>query len=150
MYLVREAKRSDALKIVTFQLEMALETENLHLDRNVVSNGVQAVFDDRTKGIYYVAESERQVIGSFLITYEWSDWRNGQILWLQSVYVLPGFRGKGVFKAMYKHLQQLIVTTENYCGVRLYVEKNNKAARAVYKAMGMHDHHYDMYEWMKE
>jgi ribosomal protein S18 acetylase RimI-like enzyme len=146
---VREALRNEAESIIRFQIEMAKETENMVLEHSIVSAGVEAVFADPTKGTYYLAESEGETIGCMLTTYEWSDWRNGTFIWLQSVYVKPGFRGKGVFRSMYQHIKELVSENEYLKGIRLYVFHTNESAQAVYRALQMEGQHYRMFEWVK-
>src|SRR6185437_14956007 len=132
---IRAAMISDAALIARFNAAMALETEHMTLDDAVVRKGVHAVFNDAAKGRYIVAEIGGRAIGQLLLTYEWSDWRNGNIWWIQSVYVDPEFRGRGVFKAMYLHVQN----AARECGVRglrLYVEKQNNLAKQTYERLG--------------
>lgn len=149
MAKIREAIPSDAAYIVDFQLKMAYETENLKLTKSIVELGVEAVFDDISKGTYYVAEIDGDIVGSLLTTYEWSDWRNGQVLWIQSVYILKEFRGQGIFKKMYTYIKEKVTNQSNdFRGIRLYVDKTNEAAQKVYDKLGMENHHYEMYEWM--
>jgi len=148
--MIREAKNDDAAQIAAFQLEMALETEHLQLDKNTVERGVAQVFADPSKGTYYVAEKDGQVIASLLTTYEWSDWRNGTVLWIQSVYVRPEFRGNGVYKKMYRHIQQLVDRDDRLKGIRLYVDQTNSRAQQVYEKLGMTAEHYQLFEWMKD
>jgi len=149
MVTVRDARKNDINSIVEFQINMAEETENLILHEDVITPGVEAVFEDHNKGRYFVAEYEDDIAGSLLITYEWSDWRNGLVLWIQSVYVKTEYRGKGVFKSFYKHIQQIMdENPEEYKGIRLYVDKTNVGAQKVYDAVGMNGNHYQMYEWM--
>lgn len=148
MIIVRTAIPDDALYIIDFQLKMASETENLALDFHTVTDGVHAVFKDASKGCYYVAEEDNQVVGSLMITYEWSDWRCGTVLWIQSVYIKPEYRGKGIYKAMYTHIQGLVTPQSGYRGIRLYVDKTNRAAQRVYERLGMNGEHYQVYEWM--
>lgn len=149
MAKIREAIPSDAAYIVDFQLKMAYETENLKLTKSIVELGVEAVFDDISKGTYYVAEIDGNIVGSLLTTYEWSDWRNGQVLWIQSVYILKEFRGQGIFKEMYTYIKEKVTNQSNdFRGIRLYVDKTNEAAQKVYDKLGMENHHYEMYEWM--
>jgi ribosomal protein S18 acetylase RimI-like enzyme len=145
---IRKAKPSEINSIVDFQQKMAKETESLELNLDILTKGVQAVFDDSTKGIYYVALENNAVIASLLITYEWSDWRNGQVYWIQSVYVLPEHRGKGVYKQMYLHLKEEVEKSPDIRGLRLYVEKDNAIAQKVYSKLGMDGEHYKMFEWM--
>jgi len=148
MISIRRASIKDAEIIMTFQLSMALETEALKLDENTVRQGVNAVFSDNSKGEYFVAEENGSVIASLLITYEWSDWRNTNVWWFQSVYVIPGFRRKGVFTMMYGYVKNE-AENRGVGGLRLYVECNNKVARGTYEALGMSSEHYTMYEWLK-
>ena len=147
--LVRKAKNKDKNSILQFQLAMSKETENIDLDPETVSNGVLAVIKDETKGCYYVAETEGKVIGSLLTTFEWSDWRNGTILWIQSVYVLPEYRRKGVYRQLYSHIKKLVFENDNLKGIRLYTEKNNLTAQKAYKKLGMDADHYITFEWLK-
>lgn len=146
---VREAESEEAKIIAEFQQAMALETENITLDTATVENGVQVVFSDPSKGKYYLAEHEGELIACLLTTYEWSDWRNGTFIWLQSVYVKPAWRGKGVFRRMYEHIRQIVSENDGLKGIRLYVFHTNKAAQAVYHSIGMEDKHYRMFEWVK-
>ena len=152
MITVRSAVLDDAISIIEFQQKMALETEGINLDYHTVTEGVHAVFKDINKGAYYVAEDKdtRKVVGSLLTTYEWSDWRYGTILWIQSVYVLPEYRGQGIYKKMYEHVKNLITPESDYRGIRLYVDKTNLAAQKVYEKLGMNGEHYQMFEWMPE
>ena len=144
---------ADKHTIARFQIAMALETEHLHLNPYLVDLGVEAVFNDPSKGRYYVASlinDPEHIIASLLTTYEWSDWRNGQVLWIQSVFVEPGFRRSGVFRSMYLHIKNLILDDKNeYRGIRLYVDKSNTIAQKVYLSLGMQNHHYETFEWMK-
>lgn len=132
-------------------MKMAHETEDLDLDRDALYKGIAAVFEDPNKGIYYVAVNEKdEVVGCLLTTPEWSEWRNGTVVWIQSVYVRKKFRGQGVFKKMYNFLKEMVEADEQLKGLRLYVEKENVAAQKVYTALGMKDEHYHFFEWMKE
>mgnify|MGYP000240138071 CR=1 FL=1 len=146
---VRETMPQEASLIAGFQKAMAKETENMILDDRIISAGVQAVVSDPTKGCYYVAESAGRVIACMLTTYEWSDWRNGTFIWLQSVYVEPEWRGKGVFRKMYEHIKTKVSDNENLKGIRLYVFHTNKSAQAVYRSLKMEDQHYRMFEWVR-
>lgn len=148
--IIRQADLNDASDIVDFQLAMAWETERLRLDAPTVIKGVAAVFNDPSKGIYYVAERDGQVLGSLLTTFEWSDWRNGTVLWIQSVYVRPEFRKKSIFSKLYRHIQEKVVSNTGLRGIRLYADKTNTLAQGVYEHLGMTAEHYQMYEWMKE
>ena len=147
---IRLAKIHDSHTIAGFQLKMAIETENLKLDSETVQKGVKAVFEKPKLGQYFVAENDGKIIASMLTTFEWSDWRNAQVWWLQSVYVLPEFRQQGIFKMMYEFVKIFAEKDENVGGIRLYVDKTNVRAQEVYKAVGMNGEHYQVFEWMKE
>lgn len=147
--LIRKAKQEDHHTITRFQQAMARETENIELNPNTVSAGVKAVLDNPDKGQYYVAEIQGQIAGSLLTTYEWSDWRNGTILWIQSVYVLPEFRRKGVYRNLYAHIKDLVLGSNNLNGIRLYADKANIAAHKTYQKLGMTPDHYLTFEWLK-
>lgn len=149
MVKIRRAVPDDEKMIIAFQLAMALETEDLELNEKIVKAGVEAVFENPSRGVYYVAESEKSVIASLLITYEWSDWRNANVWWFQSVYVVPEQRRKGIFKMMYSFIMKE-AEAAGVAGLRLYVESNNTNARKTYEAMGMTSEHYTMYEWLRE
>ncbi len=148
--LIRKAKKEEFNKIVEFQLEMARETENIELDKNTVEKGVMAVLEDFSKGQYYVAELNKQIVGSLLTTYEWSDWRNGTILWIQSVFVVPELRRKGIYRNLYSHVQQIVLNTPGLNGIRLYADKSNVPAHKTYERMGMNQDHYVTFEWLKQ
>ena len=149
MITVRKANPGDENSIIDFQVKMAKETEQVDLDRDIVNKGVNAVFNSPEKGIYFVAESGNKIVASLMITFEWSDWRNGNVYWIHSVYVLPEFRKKGVFKTMYLCLKNIVQKDKNIRGLRLYVDKTNTNARKVYETMGMDGNHYLLFEWMK-
>jgi GNAT superfamily N-acetyltransferase len=148
--LVRIAKSEDLYSIVDFQLAMAWETEKIELEYNIVKEGVLAVLNDSTKGNYYVAESGGEITGSLLTTFEWSDWRNGTVLWIQSVYVIPGFRRKGVYSKMYGYVKNLVLENSNLKGIRLYADKSNNGAFEAYRKLGMTPDHYITFEWLKQ
>jgi GNAT superfamily N-acetyltransferase len=149
MITIRKAIPEDASVIIDFQQKMAWETEQMTLVPEIIKEGVNAVFDDSSRGMYWVAEDEGTVVASLLITFEWSDWRNCNVWWFQSVYVLPEFRRKGIFRSMYHHIKAE-AEKNGVPGLRLYVETNNSAAQYTYEALGMSSLHYKMYEWMKE
>jgi GNAT superfamily N-acetyltransferase len=149
MITIRKATPEDATVIIDFQQKMAWETEQMTLIPEIIFKGVNAVFTDPTRGQYWVAEDKGNVVASLLITYEWSDWRNRNVWWFQSVYVLPGFRRTGIFRSMYQHIKNE-ADKEGIAGLRLYVETNNSSAQHTYEALGMKSLHYKMYEWMKE
>ena len=147
MITIRKAHPDDATAIIAFQQAMAMETEGLELRRELITNGVTAVFRDENKGIYYVAEENGTVVASLMITFEWSDWRNANIWWFQSVYVIPEYRRRGVFRMMYDHVRKDGIE-QGIAGLRLYVESENTRAQKTYEAMGMDGAHYKTYEWM--
>ena len=142
---IRLAEKDDIQALVGFNQAMALETEGKKLEAAVLTPGVAAVFEDSNKGFYVVADEEA-VVGGLLITYEWSDWRNNWFWWIQSVYILPEFRGRSIYRAMYAFVKQLAEKRGGVCGFRLYVEKENVHAQKVYEQLGMHESHYLAYE----
>jgi len=148
--IYREALPDDVNRIVDFQIAMAEETEQIRLNRAVCTCGVQAVLSDVKLGRYSVGEIDGVVVASTLITYEWSDWRNGVVWWIQSVYVLPGARKQGVYAGLYRHLQNLARADDHVRGIRLYVDRRNVPAQQVYGKLGMNGEHYQVFEWMKE
>ena len=150
MIAYREARSSDLDRIVAFQLAMARETEGVELDPVTCTRGVRALFDDPAKGRYYLAEREGEVIGSLMITTEWSDWRAGTVWWIQSVYVDPGHRLKGAYAGLYNHVKDLMERNPDVRGIRLYVDRRNTGAQEVYRRLGMNGDHYQVFEWMKE
>jgi GNAT superfamily N-acetyltransferase len=150
MIEIRDATPVDAGVIVEFQIRMARETEDLALDHDVCANGVAAVFADPALGRYFVAEDDGRVVGSLMVTYEWSDWRNGTVWWIQSVFVEPEARGRGVYRRLYERVQQLVMESDRVRGVRLYVDIGNRRAQQVYERLGMNGDHYRLFEWMKE
>jgi len=152
MVQIRIATEEDKDFIAAFQVKMARETEDLLLDEKTVNEGVMHVLRNPERGKYFVAEDieTRRVVASLLITYEWSDWRNKLVLWIQSVYVLPEYRKKGVFKMLYHHIQSWAKTDRSIAGIRLYVDKTNRNAIEVYRKLGMDGEHYLLFEWMIE
>ena len=148
-FAVREATVTDVAPVVEFQEAMARETESVELDHGVVTRGVRAVFDEPSRGRYLVAEADGEVIASLLITYEWSDWRDGNVWWIQSVYVRPQFRRRGVYARMYEHVKAVAARDANVRGIRLYVDRRNTRAQEVYRRCGMNGEHYLVFEWMK-
>ena len=145
----RDAVRADAPAIVAFQQAMARETEELELDVETVRRGVDGVFDEPSRGRYFVAARGAEVVASLMITPEWSDWRNGMVWWIQSVYVVPELRKQRVYAGMYEHVQALVRGDDSVKGIRLYVDRRNAAAQAVYARLGMNGEHYQVFEWMK-
>jgi ribosomal protein S18 acetylase RimI-like enzyme len=143
---IRKAEYDDIAVLVDFNFEMARETEGLALDRALLTKGVTGIFEQAERGFYLVAESAGAVVGSLMITTEWSDWRNGDFWWVQSVYVRPENRQQGVFRELYRHVRETAMATDHVCGCRLYVEKDNSTARAAYVRYGFEETHYRLYE----
>lgn len=144
---IRLADTAVSSALVAFNARMALETENLTLDRATLEAGVRALLEDSSKGMYFVAEIDGQVVGQLMITFEWSDWRNGNIWWIQSVYVLPEYRRRGVFRAMFEYVERE-ARNVGVVGLRLYVEQHNAAAQGTYKRLEMTLSHYQLMEKM--
>src|SRR3954470_11203579 len=134
--MIRAAALEDAPTLIEFNAAMALETEHLTLDHGILSRGVRAGLADPAKARYFVAEFDGRIVGQLMLTLEWSDWRDGEIWWIQSVYVHPDFRRRGAFKALYRHAQRL-ARERGAVGLRLYVEKHNVAAQSTYASLGM-------------
>ncbi|MBQ0143940.1 MAG: GNAT family N-acetyltransferase [Bacteroidales bacterium] len=136
---------ADRDAIVQFQVDMALESEGTVLDPATVTKGVETGLRCPEKGTYFVAKVDGIVVGSLFLTKEWSDWNNCDYWWIQSVYVLPDYRGKGVFRMLYKEVERRAVEAGSTC-LRLYVDKTNERAKATYRKLGMDECHYLMYE----
>lgn len=143
---IRAARLDDLSLLADFAQAMALETEAKQLDRATVERGLRAVFERPGLAEYWVAEHAGRVSGCLMLTYEWSDWRNGMWWWIQSVYVQPDARRSGVFTALYAHVRQRCAADPAACGLRLYVEAQNLKAQATYRALGMSDAHYRVME----
>jgi ribosomal protein S18 acetylase RimI-like enzyme len=143
---IRRATISDLDALVEFNQAMALETEGKHLDPHILRSGVKAVFGSDDKGFYVVAEAGEEIVGGLLVTFEWSDWRNGWFWWVQSVYIRTRFRGQSIYSRMYEYVKDLAEDRGNVCGFRLYVEKENAHAQRVYEKLGMIETYYLMYE----
>jgi len=143
---IRDAEPADAATIAEFNRLLAEESEDVTLDPPTVAAGVAALLGDPGLGRYWLAELDGEVVGQIMTTREWSDWRNGMLWWIQSVYVQPAVRGRGVFSALYRHVEGLARETPGICGLRLYVDNRNERARRVYEAMGMADGGYRVME----
>jgi GNAT superfamily N-acetyltransferase len=147
---VRLAKSEDAAMIASFSAAMALETEGRHLDLDRLHEGTVALFNSPDYGFFMVAELEqpdhRRLLGQLMVTYEWSDWRNGAFWWIQSVYVDPAWRRQSVFRRMHETVLATAKTSPNVCGVRLYVEGSNSVAQAVYHKVGLIPSSYAIFE----
>jgi len=143
---VRPAAEADAPSLVEFNRAMARETEDKQLPLEIVSAGVRALLRDPRLGFYLVAEAPAGVVGCLAVTFEWSDWRNGMFWWIQSVYVRPEYRRRGVYKMLYEFVKRRAGAEGNVCGFRLYVEKENDPARKAYEALGMKEAPYRIFE----
>jgi ribosomal protein S18 acetylase RimI-like enzyme len=147
---VRLAMPEDASTIASFSAAMALETEGRRLDLDRLYDGTIALLESPDRGFFMVAELEkaddRPLLGQLMITYEWSDWRNGAFWWIQSVYVDPAWRRRSVFRRMHETVMANAKTSPNVCGVRLYVEESNGAAQAVYRKVGLTPSSYTIFE----
>jgi ribosomal protein S18 acetylase RimI-like enzyme len=146
---IRPATADDANELIGFAAAMALETERKVLLQDVISTGVHHLLAHPGMGFYVMAECEGEVAGSLMVTNEWSDWRNGNFWWVQSVYVRPQFRRRGVYRQLYQYLQKRAAEDATVCGFRLYVERDNLRAQATYRAAGMEQTHYILFEELK-
>ena len=141
------AQKGDAEFIIAFNQKMALETENRRLPDDVIGPGVHAMLDDPQKGLYLLAKNENgEILGQLMVTFEWSDWRNSNIWWIQSVFVSFESRRQGVYRALYNHIYQQASTDDTIGGIRLYVDQDNNIAQQTYSNLGMTKSHYQMYE----
>ncbi len=149
---VRPATHEDVETLTEFSAAMAMETEQRALDRARLRMGTQSVIDQPERGRYFVADLQQDAsadtvtVGQLLITYEWSDWRNAQFWWIQSVYVHPAWRRKGVYRHMHRTILNLARSQAAVCGVRLYVEGSNRVAKHVYDRVGLALSTYQIYE----
>jgi GNAT superfamily N-acetyltransferase len=144
--VIRPATIADTNIITEYNAAMAQETEGIELDRRRLQKGTEALFKEPAKGVYFLAEVKGAVVGQLMITYEWSDWRNATFWWIQSVYVQPEYRKRGIFRALYRHIESLAKAQGNICGLRLYVDDSNDHAQTTYEALGMKKSHYKMME----
>jgi len=144
--LIRPARLADADLIAGYNRALARETEGRDLDPARIGPGVRAVLDDASKGRYLVAELDGEVVGQLMVTFEWSDWRNGMFWWIQSVYVRPDRRGAGIFSALYQAVESEARLEAGVCGIRLYMEHHNDRARAAYLRLGMKPAGYEVLE----
>lgn len=145
---VRWATADDVDFLVAGNVAMAAETEDKPLAEDVVRRGVTAALHDPHKGRYLMAEHDGDVVGQLMLTLEWSDWRNGWFWWIQSVYVPPSARRRGVYRALDTFVQQAALADDDVCGVRLYVEQDNTRAQQTYRSLGMHPTDYLLFERM--
>ena len=144
--IIRQATHDDIDTLAQFNSKMAFETEAVRLKPEVISAGVTGMIDNPQRGFYLVAEENGLIAASLMITTEWSDWRNGNFWWIQSVYVLPEFRRQGLYRKLYEQVRKLAAEDSHVCGFRLYVERNNRVAQQTYLALGMDETDYLMME----
>lgn len=135
--IIRDATADDCDTIATYNSQMSEETEGKALDSKTIRDGVSALLADRSKGRYWVAVDGDTIAGQIMVTCEWSDWRNGMLWWIQSVYVARGYRRQGVFSALFRHVKKLARESGESAGLRLYVEQDNARAQATYESLGM-------------
>lgn len=147
---IRHANESDIDSLVDFNLRMARETEGKDLKAEILRPGVEGLFQNSQYGFYVIAEDadNKTPVGGLLITYEWSDWRNGVVWWIQSVYIMPDYRRRGIYRMLYEFVKDMAKKETNVRGFRLYVEKENKAAQQTYSNLGMEETYYLMFEEM--
>jgi ribosomal protein S18 acetylase RimI-like enzyme len=147
---LRLAEARDLEALVEFNRAMALETEGRELDTGVLRAGVEGLLREPRHGFYVVAEAsdgpQGEVVGSLMVTYEWSDWRNGLFWWIQSVYVTRPFRRRGIYRRLYEFVKARAAREETVCGFRLYVERDNEIAQQTYRRLGMEETHYKLFE----
>ena len=143
---VRQAFQDDADIIAQFNRRMALETENITLEHDMVRKGVMNLIHHPHRGFYLVAEKHDRILGSLMVTREWSDWRNGDFWWIQSVYVKPEERRQGTYRSLYNRVLEIAQQHGDVCGIRLYVEQNNLIAQKTYESLGMKPSHYKVYQ----
>lgn len=134
---IRDATPSDCEIIADYNCRIAMETEDVRLDPETIKRGVAALLGDDSKGRYWLAIDGDNIAGQIMVTYEWSDWRNGMLWWIQSVYVDADYRRKGIFTALYQHVEALAKSTPNIAGIRLYVDEDNTRAQNTYDVLGM-------------
>ncbi len=146
--IIRPATSADAATLVAFNLRLAAETEQRELDPKIVTAGVENLLRNSALGFYIVAEQDKRVVGALMITFEWSDWRNKTFWWIQSVYVHPDFRRRGIYRKLYGHVSQLAEQSREVCGLRLYVKKSNLVAQRAYSQLGMDEATYKIFEAM--
>ncbi len=142
----RRATPADVDFIVQSNRSMAAETEDVGLDVEVLRRGILYLLDHADEGFYLVAERDAELVGTLMVTFEWSDWRNGRFWWIQSVYVPQAFRRQGVYRRMHDAVRSLAAQDPQACGLRLYVERDNQTAQRTYQDIGMVETHYRLYE----
>ena len=144
--IIRRALAQDADELARFNINMARETEAIELKAEVIGAGVRAMIENPQRGFYLVVELDNGIQASLMVTNEWSDWRNGNFWWIQSVYVRPEYRRQGLYRELYARVKELAEQEPGVCGFRLYVERDNRAAQETYQALGMQETEYRIYE----
>lgn len=144
--IIRPALAQDADELAQFNINMARETEGIELRPEVIGAGVRAMIENPQRGFYLVVELDNGIQASLMVTNEWSDWRNGNFWWIQSVYVRPEYRRQGLYRELYARVKELAEQEPGVCGFRLYVERDNRAAQETYQALGMQETEYRIYE----
>ncbi len=147
-FLIRPATPNDTDLVVRWNIRLAEESEDKTLSAEILTRGVRQVLADQQKGRYFIAMDGARPIGQTMVTYEWSDWRNGWIWWIQSVYVEADYRRRGVYRALHNHIAEVAKRSGEVVGLRLYVEQNNTVAREVYQSCGLRPAGYLVYEHM--
>ena len=148
-FAIRPATNTDAEKIVQFNVDMALESENMRLEPEKIHQGVQKSLSEPSIGRYYLAHRGDEILGQIRVTLEWSDWNNAHYWWIQNVYVVPSERKQGIYSALHHHVKNL-AKQAGACGLLLYVDAQNRAAQAVYKNLNMAQSHYLIFEQMED
>jgi ribosomal protein S18 acetylase RimI-like enzyme len=143
---IRHATHDDRDDLVRFQIAMAQESEDKGLDAAQLARGIQHLLNQPTEGFYLVAQINASNVGALMVTYEWSDWRDGRFWWIQSVYVDAKFRRRGVYSALHHYVRSAAKADPEACGIRLYVERENQAAQSTYLALGMLETRYRLFE----
>ena len=146
---IRRANPDDASILIDFNCAMARETEGKELDQELITVGVRTLLENEALGFYFVAENDGETAGSLMITTEWSDWRNGNFWWIQSVYVKPEHRRRGVYRSLHEFVRHTADQDPAVCGFRLYVEYENVVAQETYRSLGMHETSYRLFEELK-
>jgi len=143
---IRKGQLSDLNDLIQFNQAMAMETEALALDGNLLKKGVNTLLSQPEKGFYLVAEVDNEIVGSLMVTFEWSDWRAKDYYWIQSVYIRPENRRQGIYGKLYQAVKDIAEQNGGAASFRLYVEQENSKAQQTYQALGMEQSYYLMYE----
>ncbi len=144
--IIRRALKQDAAELAEFNRNMARETEGIELIPEVIAAGVRGMIEHPERGFYLVVELDNGIQASLMVTFEWSDWRNGMFWWIQSVYVRPDYRRQGLYRELYTHVRELAEQEDAVCGYRLYVERDNAVAQQTYRRLGMQETDYRIFE----